>query len=210
VAQHHTETEANPLDSLQLCIHFANTMKWHASKRPVEQIMSYPALVDWARGAGVIDDATMRRLNVTAVEHPTAAEQVRQEAIELREAIYRIFASLAHGSAPGAADLERLNMALARALRHARVEAVDGGFTWSWSAVEALDRILWPIARSAGELLTSPWRERVGQCADDRGCGWLFIDTSKNHSRRWCDINDCGNRAKARRHYQRVRKQRSS
>jgi predicted RNA-binding Zn ribbon-like protein len=63
-----------------------------------------------------------------------------------------------------------------------------------------------PIALSAAELLISEERERIGQCADDRDCGWLFLDNSKNRSRRWCYINDCGNRAKQRRHYERTRK----
>ena len=61
--------------------------------------------------------------------------------------------------------------------------------------------MLWPVVQSAVDLMTSPELDRVGQCADDRGCGWLFVDTTKNRSRRWCDMRDCGNRAKARRHY---------
>jgi predicted RNA-binding Zn ribbon-like protein len=71
--------------------------------------------------------------------------------------------------------------------------------------------MLWPVARSAADLLTSAEElARVGQCADDRGCGWLFFDTSRNHSRRWCAMKDCGNRAKARRHYRRQRKARQA
>ncbi|MCX6026505.1 MAG: CGNR zinc finger domain-containing protein [Chloroflexi bacterium] len=66
--------------------------------------------------------------------------------------------------------------------------------------------VLWPVMRSAAELLTSDLASRVGQCQDDRGCGWLFIDTSRNHTRRWCAMGDCGNRAKARRHYLRTQK----
>ena len=68
------------------------------------------------------------------------------------------------------------------------------------------DRILWPVARSAGELLISDKLDRVRQCADDRGCGYLFVDTSRNRSRRWCSMESCGNRAKAHRHYQRQQK----
>jgi len=49
-------------------------------------------------------------------------------------------------------------------------------------------------------LLTSSQRlNQVRQCRGDN-CGWLFVDGSKNHSRRWCDMRDCGNRAKVRRH----------
>ena len=67
-------------------------------------------------------------------------------------------------------------------------------------------RIFWPIAHSAVDLLTSEDIDRVGQCGDDRGCGWLFFDTNRNHSRRWCRMEDCGNRAKAHRHYHRQSK----
>jgi len=67
--------------------------------------------------------------------------------------------------------------------------------------------MLWPILRSGADLLASEDRERVGQCADDRGCGWLFFDASRNRSRRWCNMEDCGNRAKAKRHYARERVQ---
>jgi predicted RNA-binding Zn ribbon-like protein len=75
-----------------------------------------------------------------------------------------------------------------------------------WRGDESgLDGILWPILRSAARLLTDGDHSRLGQCADDRGCGYLFYDTSRNRSRRWCDMNSCGNRAKSQRHYARHR-----
>jgi predicted RNA-binding Zn ribbon-like protein len=78
------------------------------------------------------------------------------------------------------------------------------GFAWTWPDEEELDlaRLLWPVARSAAELLTSPDRQLVRECLGDN-CGWLFLDTSKNHRRTWCSMQGCGNRAKARRHYAR-------
>lgn len=196
------------LQVLQLCLSFANTQKWHASAQPIEQITSYGDLLDWAAGTGLLDAATKRRLSTLAARDQAAAEATYQAAIKLREAIYRIFAGLTNGQTPDMRDLAYLNVALGQALAHLRIDHTGDDYVWGWENTESLDRVVWPIARSAGELLTSAWRGRIGQCADDRGCGWLFIDTSKNHSRRWCDINDCGNRAKARRHYQRVREQR--
>ena len=76
-------------------------------------------------------------------------------------------------------------------------------FAWDWTPENALDRVLWPVVRDAAELLSGEDLDRVGRCAD-ANCGWLFLDTSRNHSRRWCSMKDCGNRAKARRHYQRT------
>ena len=203
------QTDNQAAEQLQLCLSFTNTQKWHASAQPVEEITGYASLLAWAYGAGLVGDAQKQRLSAAAARHPNAAEATYRAAVELREAIYRIFTHLAHSRPPDDSDLELLNASLSAALAHARIVQVGDMFEWGWADGDELERIVWPIARSAGELLVSPWRARVGQCADDRGCGWLFIDTSKNHSRRWCDINDCGNRAKARRHYQRVRKQRA-
>jgi predicted RNA-binding Zn ribbon-like protein len=80
------------------------------------------------------------------------------------------------------------------------------GYEWSWAADEGgLDRMLWPIARSAADLLTSPELGSVRRCARE-GCDWLFVDRSKNHSRRWCSMSLCGSRVKARRYYRRTRR----
>ena len=140
-----------------------------------------------------------------AARRPAQAAAVLEQAIALREAIYRIFSAVAHKLPPEAADLDNLNAALSEALSRSQIIPAADGFAWDWSGDGALDQMLWPIARSAADLLTSEEIHRIGECADDRGCGWLFLDMSRNHSRRWCDMKDCGNRAKASRHYQRQR-----
>jgi predicted RNA-binding Zn ribbon-like protein len=90
-------------------------------------------------------------------------------------------------------------------LNRSRLVHGDTGFVWDWAGREDdLDQMLWWVVQSATEVMTSDELLRVGQCADDRGCGWLFYDTSKNRTRRWCDMRGCGNRAKARRHYAKV------
>jgi predicted RNA-binding Zn ribbon-like protein len=120
--------------------------------------------------------------------------------------MYHLFSAQAHGHTADPADVAVINEALAVAMAHARLSVTAEGFAWNWAgedcteAVE-LDQMVWPVVQSAVDLLTSPELDRVGQCADDRGCGWLFLDMTKNRSRRWCDMRDCGNRAKARRHY---------
>jgi predicted RNA-binding Zn ribbon-like protein len=137
---------------------------------------------------------------------PVQAAVVLERAIEIRETIYRVALACTRRQAPVPADLEGFNRELKAALRHVRVAPGPRGLTWTWDPDDRqLDSVLWPILRSAAELLTSERQQRIGQCADDRGCGWLFLDNTKNHSRRWCEMNDCGNRAKARRHYQRSR-----
>lgn len=191
---------------LELCLTFANTVSWHASEQPVEHLQSYTDLVAWSVQQGILDEQQAEPLRVNATHDPATAHEVVAGGRGLREAIYRVFTAQAHSMAADDADLARINSELARIAPFERIERVGEAYRWNWIASDAPDRMLWPVIRSAGLLLTNEeLLARVGQCADDRGCGWLFLDLSKNHSRRWCDINDCGNRAKQQRYQQRAR-----
>lgn len=193
-------------EAMPLCLRFANTLLWHASPRREETLHSYSGLVIWAQHWEVVTPHAAQELLHRADQQPATTLEVYVRAINLRETIYRIFSKVSHAQMPLAADLESLNHTLRRLSPGPRLVVTGEGFAWDWGVDEsALDWLLWPLAHSAAELLVSDLRQRVGECADERGCGWLFLDTSKNHSRRWCDINDCGNRAKQRRHYARSR-----
>lgn len=191
----------------ELCLEFANTADWHASDSPQERLKTYKDLVVWGTEAALLDELSAKRLLRKAAKRPSRARAALTRAIAIRESMYRIFVGIVSGRQPDESDVETVNIALSKALRHLRVTRVGGRFVWDWEDDDAaLDSLLWPVLRSAADLLTSDERMRVGQCADDRGCGWLFLDSSKNRSRRWCQMADCGNRAKAHRHYQRVRR----
>ncbi len=190
---------------------FANTVHWHATPAPVELLTSYDALVDWAAQAGLVAAGLARRLRQAAAQAPARAEAVRQTALALREAVYRLFVARARGEPPAAADLATLNRHLAAAYARLRLVPAAAGYVWEWTAADPeLERPLWPVARAAAELLTSPQLARVGQCADERGCGWLFLDTTKNGRRRWCATDDCGSINKARRYYRRQKARRAA
>jgi predicted RNA-binding Zn ribbon-like protein len=194
------------LESGYLCLDFANTAEWHASPHPHERLTGYPELVEWAQQAGLLAAGDAQRLLAEATLRPEEACMALRRAIALREAIYGLFSASANGLPVADGDLETLNETLGAGLAQLKFGYEGTGFVWNWTArTDQLDTMLWPVAISAAELLGSADLRRVGQCADDRGCGWLFFDTSRNRSRRWCDMKDCGNRAKARRHYQRIK-----
>lgn len=184
---------------------FTNTAEFHASDTPDEMLETYPDLVSWAQGAGLLAKNEATAMLVEADQHAKFAARSLSKALDLRERIYRILSSAAQGGSPDEADLTRFNQHLSDALLHSKISSSGDRFSWSWDeAGSAMDRILWTLAREAANLITSGEIKRVGECADDRGCGYLFIDTSRNHSRRWCSMESCGNRAKAQRHYQKI------
>jgi predicted RNA-binding Zn ribbon-like protein len=194
----------------KLPLDFANTNEWRTSDRPQEMLNEYADLVDWSRHADLITEDEARNLLAKAARDPIKAAQALEKALKLRETIYSIFSHHARGQAPRNIDLAFLNALLSEAGIRAQIASKSDGFGWVWIADErAFDRMLWQIARSTADLLTSEDLERVGECADERGCSWLFFDTSRNRSRRWCSMDSCGNRAKARRHYKRQTEKKS-
>lgn len=193
-------------DSGRLCLDFVNTLGDRSDESPHEETLhTYADLVAWGEAADILsaDEAagTLRE----AARRTADAVSVFTGAIALREAMYRLFSAIAAGVEPPADDLAAVNRAIATATARGRLTPADGHFHWQWEREpSALDGMLWPVAWAAAELLLSEELHRVHECAGP-DCSWLFMDMSKNGSRRWCSMETCGNRAKARRH--RVRQQ---
>jgi predicted RNA-binding Zn ribbon-like protein len=178
---------------------FTNTASWPRGEVGNERLTDYAALLLWSARTGLIDAAQADAMRTRSLAQPEEATRVLHRARDLRGAVHGVFAARATGALVRRRALDQLNHHLAEALPHARIREHHGVFDWIWEGTpDALDRMLWPLARSAADLLTSVELARVRLCAGEN-CGWLFIDTSKNRTRRWCSMSDCGNRAKVRR-----------
>ena len=191
-------------DGESLALDFANTWE-DRSNSATDKLGSYPDLLAFATEAGILDRSQADALAARARESPAAAAKAMAAAVALREAVYRVFSRRAAGSSAEAEDLERLSATVARAATRLALEPEGDGFAWRWRGLEpSLQAPLAPIAWSAAELLTGGDLGRLRECDGER-CNWLFLDSSRNRSRRWCSMESCGNRAKARRHYRRRR-----
>jgi predicted RNA-binding Zn ribbon-like protein len=177
---------------------FTNTISGSRERPGTEHLGTYADLVEFARQAGAVDGAEARTLLVEAAERPERATQVHRRAITLREAMWRAFDRIAQDREPAPADVETVGAEAARGLSELRFAKVGGAYRWTWPPTHDLARPLWPIARAAADLLASDEdRARLRECASET-CAWIFVDRSKNGSRRWCSMSDCGNRAKVR------------
>ena len=195
-----------------LCLDFANTVEPRFRPDGHDWIDSYGDLVRWARHAGVLTQRQEYTLIDLASQRPRSARKAFASAIALREAIYRTFSALVDRSAPDRDDLDLLRDGYADASRHQRLTFERGRAHIAWDACDdELDQITWPIARDAFELLTSGSLDRIKRCPPEQGgCAWLFIDGSKNRSRRWCSMRECGNKVKSRRQNERLRTRHNS
>ena len=201
--EHVKEEQIFDLTGGLLCLDFANTVDDRPEIHPQELLTSFHDLVSWSQQAQVLTEQEARQLLEKAEQRPSKATRVLKKAVEVREAIFRIFRAVADDESPEDEDLVTLSTMVAEAQKHARLVPDTDGFHWDCAVKpDELDSMLWPVVRSAADFLTSDDLGTVRVCASD-SCDWLFIDTSKNHSRRWCNMKSCGNREKARRFYTR-------
>lgn len=168
-----------------------------------DKLSGYADLVAWGAHAGLIAGIEAREILRLGEKQSKAASAVYERALRLRKTIYRIFKCLVEDWRPDPNDIASFNEELSIARTHEQLVPSGKKLSWGWDDPGGdLDRVLWPIALSAAELLTSGDLSRVRQCGG-KACGWLFLDTSRNRSRQWCDMKDCGNLAKVRRFRQR-------
>lgn len=191
----------------RLCLDFANTVEGRLREQPRDFLDGYVSLIEWGYHAGALPEAEYLRLLVSAQERPKQAQTVYRQALKLREAIYRVFLDSSHHAVPAITDLQKLRDVYLGALKQAELALGGEAYTWTWKNTNQPEGIIWSVSQSAIELLTSPDVTRVKQCPGCGDCGWLFVDTSKNSSRKWCSMEGCGSRVKMRRQYQRHHKQ---
>ena len=186
-----------------LCLDFANTLYGHVEAIH-EYLFDYRDLVLWSGHAGILSPRKVEILLLKGEQAPAESEAVFQQAIQIRETIFHVFTSLAHDETLQEDHLELLHQAWLENEAHAFLVQSVTGLALEWGDENALDGMLWRITRSTMELLTSDELRHVKQC---NRCDWLFVDRSRNHKRRWCSMNACGNRVKMARRYAREKQE---
>jgi predicted RNA-binding Zn ribbon-like protein len=185
-----------------LCFDLANTIN---SRRMPEHdyLLAYSDLVNWAGKVEILSSQQVRSLKQRETRDVERAEKALENVRSARELIYRVFSAIAGRSKPPQDDLTALARLYQQAIANGHFVRRERHYEIDWKTDETFDAPLWPIISSAEKLLVSTELSQVKECP---GCGWLFLDTSKNQSRRWCSMNTCGARDKMRRYHRRLKK----
>jgi predicted RNA-binding Zn ribbon-like protein len=191
----------------QAAISFNNTASWTGDGLSNDRLETFPDLLRWCGANSLLDAAEVRTLEERAGSDPWLAATVLGQARELRSVLHRILAALAGEREPEPVALRTFNQALRSAAGQLALTWREGRPSWELQGGATPDTIVDRIAWAAAQFITSPELARLGLCANPE-CGWMFLDSTRNHSRRWCSMQDCGSRAKARRYYRR-RKEKS-
>ena len=188
------------LSADHVALDFVNTLDDRfAPDVQIEKLASYADLLSFAKQSGILTSAQASSLSKAALKGDAAV--ALRTSIKFRELLARIFYSVVNGRRVAGRDLDAFNGSLQQATKHRVLWEEGDEFTWRWEDLEKdLEAPIWSVAQQAAELLASPNVKFVRACARE-SCRWLFLDVSKNHSRRWCDMKLCGNRVKAHRYY---------
>jgi predicted RNA-binding Zn ribbon-like protein len=199
----------------QLCLDFVNTVVARSEQKVKnstlftfrsDKLSCYVDLAEWSKEAGILKERDVQRVVRVASQNERESKQVFERAITLRESLFRIIKNVIEGWELSNADIELLNRECAIARNRQKLVYSANKFVWDLKAGEdELECMIWPIMLSGAQLLSSEELFIVKQCPSS-DCGWLFLDSSKNRSRQWCDMKDCGNLAKVRRYRERQKK----
>jgi predicted RNA-binding Zn ribbon-like protein len=208
--QHLTMTETKPkrrrppkfeLIGGNVCLDFINTLDDRPSGKPKELLEDYYELARFGEDTGILTPQQLDFFYENVHLMPEEAADALRRAIHLREAMYAVFSALVKGQTVPPVEMDTLNAYIQDAALHSRLVESAGRCEWRFDNMgSAFDAMLWPIARAAADLLASSDVALVRACSSPT-CQWYFLDTSKNHHRRWCSMKQCGNRAKVRKFY---------
>ena len=186
-----------------VCLDFVNTLDDRHIK-PKELLGTYDDFLRFGEDAALLEASPGERLSKRSHTEPDRAQDALRRARELRESIHDVFWAIIEKRRVPSEALAKLNREIQISAEHLCLAPADGRFQWRFDDLSDFDALRWKIARSAGDLLASDQLPFVRACSS-KDCEWFFLDTSKNHRRRWCDMKRCGNRAKVRRFYAKKR-----
>jgi len=186
-----------------LCLDFANTLDKRQSATPEDKLDGYEALVAFGQQTGTFSHSEAHKLQREGVRQKENAARILHEAAELRELVFRILTAVAARREVAEPDAAALNAALQKVNAGSFIAPGKTQLAWRWTEKDVCaERLLAAVVRSAAEVLTSDDIERVKRCASAK-CSWLFMDRSRSHNRRWCEMRTCGSQHKANAYYHR-------
>jgi len=185
----------------RIALDFVNTVSWPGTDREHDWLDRPRNVVVWAVAVGALTDEEAETIDASIPADPERAMRSLRRVHALRADLADVFTPLAHREQPTVAAVENLNQQLARTSSRRRVDPIH--LAWTWQPHRELADITDVLVHDAADIITTADLSRLGYCA---GCDWLFLDSTKNRSRRWCDMADCGSRDKAARYYHRHRR----
>jgi len=200
------ERNINTMDVLGgwLCLDFTNTVGSRREEPMFDYLTGYEAILIWSSRLSTLEEDQIKELREIAAQNSKQAQISFLNIQSAREALFQFFQAMSFHKIPTNKIQSQFNFFIHQSFKHlALTFSVEGTAKWDWKkSAKPLDLPLYPIMHSAYQLVNSDLMARLKECH----CGWLFLDRSKNQSRRWCDMQTCGSAHKARRYYRKKKR----
>ncbi|MFG2193465.1 CGNR zinc finger domain-containing protein [Streptomyces sp. NPDC048639] len=198
------DDRARPMIGGHPAVDLVNTVSWRlVPERRTDHLGDAPALVSWVEATGLADPEDARVLRASVAADPEDAETALRGVRRMREVVHGLLDAAAHDREPATADVRAFHR-LSLDARRRSAWAPTLPLSWT-DPPRTVDGLCHRLTLLAEELLTGAQVRDVRLC-EGPGCGWLFLDRTRSHTRRWCSSGDCGNRDRARRHYARTKR----
>jgi len=194
------DPEKHKLIGGELCLEFLNTKNGHRCSQFNEYLETYQDILLWSRHTGILSKKGVHMLQESSIRHPESADRIHQKTVLLRYDLFDIFSAVILKKTPPENALDNLTTHHIEGVMDSKLVASTDRCRWTLKSDDAMDRMLRPIVLSAVRLLTDKKLKLVKQCSGT-DCDWFFLDTSRNYKRRWCSMEDCGNRFKMKQRY---------
>ena len=183
------------LDGNNVALDFVNTVEYRDTPKAYEWITTYIDALGWAERVGILSPETADRLSAKGQKKDSS--DWYNQIIEQRRILHRVFSTIIKQKQKNPSVMNDLNVILQAARKRAVLDINGSGFSWHFPDIEEDPTgFLQPVVNSAANFLVESDMKRLKRCSDP-DCGWLFYDTSKNRSRRWCSMKGCGKRGPA-------------
>jgi predicted RNA-binding Zn ribbon-like protein len=186
------------LDGGCLSFNFLNTVYSRKDDILYDYLKSYDDLLEWCKKANAFRDQRIKKLHQYAAQDPKTASKILLRIVKAREAMFDVFSNLHHHQHMDAESMNRFNKEMSQALMHLQFIIKEDDMAITWPSVVSLEEPLWLIMKSAFDVWTSEDPLRIKECP---GCGYIFLDKTKNNGRRWCSMKTCGSNDKSLRYY---------
>jgi predicted RNA-binding Zn ribbon-like protein len=188
-----------PLDGGLLCLDFVNTVQTRKKKPSHEYLSAYATFLDWCIKVEVVSEEEKQELALLSEASPRNTEEAFQHILQVRDTFYSFFSQKAAGTNVDYPTLNSFNTLVSKAMSHIGFANDKDGLKQVWlNGGDDLASPLWKVIKSAYDILTSPDARYIKECS---ACGWLFLDRTRSHTRRWCNPLECGSTDKAIRYY---------
>jgi predicted RNA-binding Zn ribbon-like protein len=179
----------------EISFDFINTISWRGTERENDWLDNPQNFITWALATGIVNAGQAKALKT---QSKVDLENQLYQVHTVRNDLYKILTPFAFDKKPAPESIKKIDAMIYKISKHRHIDPKS--YQWVWDEPVSFSEILAPVIWNAAYVISDLDHSRIKHCPT---CNWVFYDNTKNRSRKWCDMEDCGSRDKSLRYYHR-------